>query len=52
MGTLNGRWLLTDAWPEPEMHLVPFDESDKHVPKSTRRVTGEERSELLRRRQY
>ena len=51
-GPLNGRWLLTDAWPEPEMRLVPFDDIDKHVPPSTRRVTPEERSEILRRRQY
>ena len=51
-GTLNGRWLLTDAWPEPEMRLAPFDNIDKHLPKSTRRVTPEERSEILRRRQY
>ena len=47
-GTLNGRWLLTDAWPEPEMRVVPFDEIGKHVRAQTRRVTPNERSELLR----
>ncbi len=51
-GTLNGRWLLTDAWPEPEMRVVPFDDVDKHVPASTRRITPDERSEMLRQRQY
>ena len=34
------------------MRLVPFDATDKHLPKSTRRVTSEERSESLRRRQH
>ena len=34
------------------MRLVPFDAADRHLPKSTRRATSEERSESLRRRQY
>lgn len=49
-GTLNGRLLLADAFPEPALRVVAFDSVRDHLPASTPRVTPAERSEQLRRR--
>ncbi|MFF1359988.1 hypothetical protein [Streptomyces sp. NPDC058297] len=49
-GTLNGRLLLADAFPEPVLRVVAFDSVRDHLPASTVQVTPAERSEQLRRR--
>lgn len=51
VGLLNGRYLLSESLPEPRMRAVPLGEVRRHLPESTPRVTPEERSEALRRRQ-
>ncbi len=50
-GTLNGRWLLTESLPEPELKVVPIGDVMLHLPDDTVTVTPKERSESIRRRQ-
>lgn len=51
IGLLNGRYLLSETLPEPQLRSVPFAELRANLPGSTPFVTPQERSESLRRRQ-
>lgn len=49
-GLIQGRWTGCDSQPMPEVRLVKLAELDKVLPKDTRRVTPEQREEILRER--
>jgi hypothetical protein len=49
-GTLNGRLLLADTYPEPTLRVVPLAKLRDHLPASTPTVGPTERTEQLRRR--
>jgi hypothetical protein len=49
-GTIYGRWYDSDSHPHPELLRVPLDELRDHFPADTPVVTGDQRTEELRRR--
>lgn len=50
-GTINGRYLLTDASPEPLLHTVKLANVRAALPADTPSVSPAQRSEMLRRRE-
>jgi hypothetical protein len=51
VGTIMGRYLLTDAAPQPTHHRVAFADLRAALPPDTPPISPQERSEILRRRQ-
>jgi hypothetical protein len=52
VGTMMGRYLITDAAPEPRLRVVEFENLRDGLPADTPSVSRAERSALLRRRQH
>jgi hypothetical protein len=51
VGTVMGRYLLTEAAPSPKSQVVKLSELDAALPADTPRVTPEQRREILRQRE-
>ena len=48
--TIMGRWLHARDFPQPQIKVIPFEEIDKYLPENTQRISLDERSEIIRRR--
>ena len=46
-GPMIFRWLRADAHPVPATRVIPFESIDENLPSTTRRITPEERLEVI-----